>query len=193
VRCERCCSMWVCVVEGGTPLFIQGLRRWYDLYLAWNRSSTASTWEHATAYWRGGWAAPVGGHLPLGVGHPLTEASRHCLRVAGSRMYLDHSTVVLCPVCTKLMGVSLVPLRKLASKSTFRWIIPCICVCISKIIITPNFKDKMGWFPKKRTKWDAESYVRLEISRAHKTTNCIKYHHECLLHHEYYHIVFTQI
>ena len=55
-----------------------------------------------------------------GVGHPMTMATRHHLRLAGHGLDMDPCSVVFCPACTKLMGVSLVPLCQSASESAFR-------------------------------------------------------------------------
>ena len=39
---------------------------------------------------KGGREAPIGGRPPLGVIHPLTMSSHHCLRVVGYGLDMDH-------------------------------------------------------------------------------------------------------
>jgi hypothetical protein len=122
----------LCVVcwERGLPLYLyKSLRRCSSYSWCETLSYTASSWEHATACWRRGWAAPTRGWAPLVVNRPLTLASHHRLCVAGHMLDLNCFPMVFCPSWIDLMGVSLVPLRKSASESAFRWIIPCICVC----------------------------------------------------------------
>jgi len=120
----RCYSSGVCVVEGGTPLFIHGARRCWWLFLVQGPAPTALAWSHATACRRGSWGAPVGGRPPLD--HATSPPP------SSSRMWPGHGSLLRGALpqlgWVELMGVSLVPLRE-STKSAFQWIIPCTCVC----------------------------------------------------------------
>jgi hypothetical protein len=126
-KCSGVCG--VCLREGGTPVFIQGkirsLKAILGAYLA--PAILACFYVAATA--TRGREAPRGERLPPRSGWPLTIASGHRLCVVGYGLDQDGLPVVLCPICIDVIGVSLVSLCKLASRSTFQWFFSTFYVC----------------------------------------------------------------
>jgi hypothetical protein len=133
--------LWCVFERGGYPSIYTGGRQCSEAILGAYPASTALACFHATTTARRGREAPRGEQLPPRSGRPLTIASSHRLCVVGRGLDQDGFPVVLCPICIDVIGVSLVPLRKSALGSVFRWIISCICVYDLQNMLAPKLEE----------------------------------------------------
>jgi hypothetical protein len=82
----------------------------------------------------GGREAPVGGRAPPGLMRPLTRPTHHCLRVVGSGVGLDRSSVGTLPRCFDLMGFYIFSFAQISVGKHLLCILPCIYVLQNNIL-----------------------------------------------------------
>jgi hypothetical protein len=137
----------MCLVEWGTPLFIQGLEAVMKLILAQNPVSTALAWFHATATRRRGRAAPGRERLHPGSGRPLIDSDGHWLRTVGSGLDIQCVLVVFCPVGVELVASLLFLCANECHKCLFQWISLCTRVCDLQNVSAPKLMESVSWKP----------------------------------------------